>query len=191
MGKRLRSRLDLIYPDVSNQVKGKQWKQKCYNDKKQATQTFVNRDLVYSEDFSSAPEKWIPGISEKVTGRVSYQILLENSQILRHHVDSVRVRFPAQANPVPLQDIPVQDTSVPDSLEEDTYVFSPSTNNELVNSKTTSSGRNSESTARAPAAALEHTSSQRESTVCQDSNSTNSPVRRSSCPVVPPDRLTF
>ena len=41
MGKRLRSRLDLIYPDVSNQVEGKQWKQKCYHDKKQATRTFV------------------------------------------------------------------------------------------------------------------------------------------------------
>ena len=57
MGKRLRSRLDLIYPDVSNQVEGKQWKQKCYHDKKQATRTFINGDLVYSEDFSSAPEK--------------------------------------------------------------------------------------------------------------------------------------
>ena len=47
----------------------------------------------------------------------------------------------------------LQDTSVPDSLEEDTYVFSPSTNNEVVNSETSSSGRNGESTARAPAAA--------------------------------------
>ena len=85
---------------------------------------------------------------------------------MRRHVDSVRARFPAQANPVPLQDIPVQDTSVPDSLEEDTCVFSPSTNNEVVNSETSSSGRNSESTARAPAAAAapEHTSSQHEST---------------------------
>ena len=70
MGKRLRSHLDLIYPDVSNQVEGKQWKQKCYDDKKQATRTFLNGDLVYSEDFSSAPEKWIPGIIEKVTGPV-------------------------------------------------------------------------------------------------------------------------
>ena len=40
MGKRLRSRLDLIYPDVSSQVEGKQWKQKCH-DKKQETRTFV------------------------------------------------------------------------------------------------------------------------------------------------------
>ena len=71
---------------------------------------------VYSEDFTSAPEKWIPGIIEKVTGPVSYQIRLENGQIMRRHVDSVRARFLAQANPVPLQDIPVQDSSVPDSL---------------------------------------------------------------------------
>ena len=105
MGKRLRSCLDLIYPDVSNLVEGKQWKQKRYHDKMQATRTFVNGDLVYSEDFSSAPEKWIPGIIEKVTGPVSYQIRLENGQIMRRHVDSVRARFPVQANHVPIQDI--------------------------------------------------------------------------------------
>ena len=138
MGKRLRS-LDLIYPDIINQVEGKQWKQKCYHDKKQATRTFVNGELVYSEDFSSAPEKWIPGIIEKVTDPVSHHICLENGQIMRH-VDSVRARFLAQANPVPVQVIPVQDISVPDSSEENTYVFSPSTNNEVVNSETSSSG---------------------------------------------------
>ena len=92
MGKRLRS-LDLIYPDIINQVEGKQWKQKCYHDKKQATRTFVNGELVYSEDFSSAPEKWIPGIIEKVTDPVSHHICLENGQIMRH-VDSVSTLYP-------------------------------------------------------------------------------------------------
>ena len=58
-----------------------------------------NGDLVYSEDFSSALQKWIPGIIEKVTGAVSDQIRPENGQIMRRHVDSVRTRFLAQANP--------------------------------------------------------------------------------------------
>ena len=151
MGKRLCSRLDLTYPDVSIQVEGKQWKQKCYNDKKQATRTFLNGDLVYYEDFSSVPEKWIPGIIEKVTGPASYQTRLGNGQIMQRHVDSVRAHFPAQANPVPIPEIPVQDSSVQDNFEEDTYKCVQSKHKQRSgNSETSSSGRNSESTARAP-----------------------------------------
>ncbi len=42
MGKKLRSRLDLLYPDISHQVEGKQLKQKSNHDKKQSTRIFAN-----------------------------------------------------------------------------------------------------------------------------------------------------
>ena len=74
MGRRLRSRLDLLYPDVTDRVEGKQWEQKRIHDKKQATRTFARGDSVFAEDFLTALEKWIPGTIEKVTGPISYQI---------------------------------------------------------------------------------------------------------------------
>ena len=44
MGRRLCSRLDLLYPDVTDRVEGKQWEQKRIHDKKQATRTFARGD---------------------------------------------------------------------------------------------------------------------------------------------------
>ena len=89
MGRRHRSRLDLLYPDVTDRVEGKQWEQKRIHDKKQATRTFARGDSVFAEDFSTALEKWIPGTIEKVTSPVSYQIRLENGKTVRRHVDNI------------------------------------------------------------------------------------------------------
>ena len=53
MGRRLRSRLDLLHPDLPDKVKGKQWKQKLAHDTSLKDQTFQEGDEVYAEDFSA------------------------------------------------------------------------------------------------------------------------------------------
>ena len=67
--------MNLLHPDVSNTVTGKQQKQKEMHDKKRSVRQFVEGDLVYVENFSvSRRTRWIPGIVTKVTGPLSYQI---------------------------------------------------------------------------------------------------------------------
>ena len=85
LGKRLRSRLNLIYPDVSNQVEGKKCKQKCYHDKKQATRTFINGDLVSQGQSLQFPKvfnvctlqvyiEFTENVTPQVSGCVNYTV---------------------------------------------------------------------------------------------------------------------
>ena len=92
MGRRLRSRLDLLFPDLTPKVQNQQLKQKQSHDSKKPLRTFNVGDLVYAEDFTASPTKWIPGKVVKVTGPLSYSIELSDSTIARRHVDSVRAR---------------------------------------------------------------------------------------------------
>lgn len=92
MGRRLRSRLDLLHPDLSGKVESKQWTQKLAHDTTKSDRKFKEGDSVYAEDFSATTEKWIPGVIQKVTGPLSYHIQLGDGRVIRRHVDSVRSR---------------------------------------------------------------------------------------------------
>ncbi len=86
MGRCLRSRLDLLFPDVSSNVEDKQFKQKLAHDNMKSCRSFVVGEEVFAEDFSNSSEKW------KVTGPLSFQIDLSNGKTVRRHVDNVRKR---------------------------------------------------------------------------------------------------
>ena len=92
MGRRIRSRLDLLLPDLTSVVQDKQLKQKQAHDKKKPDRNFIIGDTVFAEDFTASSEKWLPGVVQKVTGPLSYQIELSNGQIVRRHIDSIRAR---------------------------------------------------------------------------------------------------
>ena len=69
MGRRLRSRLDLLFPDVSQQVETQQQRQKHSHDSTKPKRTFSIGDLVYAENFSvPSTVKWLPGKVVQVTG---------------------------------------------------------------------------------------------------------------------------
>ena len=93
MGRRLRSRLDLLYPSIATRVESHQEKQKESHDTKRPLRTFQVGDLVYAENFSGLP-KWIPASIVKVTGPLSYELELSDSKEIkwRRHVDSIRGR---------------------------------------------------------------------------------------------------
>ena len=80
MNRRLRSHLDLFYPDVSGKVESRQAKQKELRDQRSLRQ-FTENDQVYVQDFTT-----------KVTGPLSYMIELQDGMIVRRHVDHVRKR---------------------------------------------------------------------------------------------------
>lgn len=92
MGRRLRSRLDRLFPDLSDTVQSQQSKQAQQHDSTKPLRTFKIGDRVYVKDFSTTPITWIPGKVVKVTGPLSYQVELLSGRVVRRHVDAVRSR---------------------------------------------------------------------------------------------------
>ena len=91
-GRRLRSRLDRLFPDHTVRVQDQQLKQAQQHDTSKPLRTFKVGDTVYVRDFSTPSSTWIPGEVTKVTGPLSYHVQLESGQVVRRHVDAVRKR---------------------------------------------------------------------------------------------------
>lgn len=116
MGRRLRSRLDLLFPDVSRRVESQQTRQKQSHDSSKPVRTFAVGDLVYAENFSpSAMVKWTPGKIAKATGPLSYHIQLTDGSIVRRHVDHMRRRESVSTQEPPAPVGPVDPLILPDS----------------------------------------------------------------------------
>ena len=92
MNCRLRSRLDLLYPDVSRKVETQQNKQKQAHDNARPMQSFTEGDSMYAEDFTASACKWNPGTVVEATGPLSYTVRLHSGAIVRRHVDNLRRR---------------------------------------------------------------------------------------------------
>ena len=85
MGRRLRTHLDLLHPDISK-VQDKQ--QKEVSGK--APRTFKVGDKLFAKNFHGT--KWIPVVVSKVTGPLSYHVNTSDGLTLRRHVDHLRIR---------------------------------------------------------------------------------------------------
>lgn len=90
LGRRLRSRLDLVVPVPARRVEEKQWSQKANYDVKAKARSFNTGDWVLVRNHSSG-DKWLPGTITKQTGPVSYQVEVEGT-VRRCHVDQLKRR---------------------------------------------------------------------------------------------------
>ncbi len=108
-GRRLRSRLDRVFPDVTPRVERQQLKQAEQHDNSKPLRTFAAGDQVYVKDFTTTPHSWITGTIVKATGPVSYQVELLSGLVVRRHVDAVR-RRDTQSPPSPPTDTSSQST---------------------------------------------------------------------------------
>jgi len=100
MGRRLRSRLDRLFPDLTTRVESKQLKQAEQHDTTKPLRKFSVGDTVYTKDFATTPPKWIPGKVTRVTGPLSYCVELASGKVVRRHVDAIRCRD-ARCEPTP------------------------------------------------------------------------------------------
>ena len=89
MGRRPRSPLDMLFPDVGKTVEKAQEKQKKYHDNSKKLRIFSVGDKVLAKNFRSSRPKWLVGEVVKVSGPLSYVIKLTNG---RRHVDYVKKR---------------------------------------------------------------------------------------------------
>ena len=93
MGRKLRSRLDLMQPSLTSRVQQSQMTQKKNHDTKKPYRQFAEGDLVYAENFSTnIGTKWLPGKIDEVTGPLSYVIKFTEGNKVRRHVDHIKAR---------------------------------------------------------------------------------------------------
>ena len=91
MGRRPRSRLDLVHPDVGVRVKRKQQVQKRQHDKRAKVRHLEIDDKVFVRDFPGG-KTWLPGSVVETQGPLSFIVDLEDGRRVRRHIDHVRLR---------------------------------------------------------------------------------------------------
>jgi len=91
-GRKLRSRLDLLKPDITARVQQKQLKQKESHDRHARDRCLDVGDSVFTRNFSKG-DKWLPGRIVERTGPVSFKVELEGEGLIwRRHQDLIRKR---------------------------------------------------------------------------------------------------
>ena len=91
MGRRPKSRLDLLYPDLQKEVLSKQVKQKSYADRSARVREFHVGDLVYARNYAMG-KTWLPATVLGVDGPVSFVVRLDDGRIWRRHSEQLRNR---------------------------------------------------------------------------------------------------
>ena len=137
LGRRPRSRLDLLHPDTAQRVVHKQEGQGQSQNRGRHVRQFEEGDPVYMRNFRRG-DKWIAANIHRKTGPVSYQVRLEEGQITRRHVDHLRQRCRSQHNqpagnsevlvdgPSPRDHLPTEDQVNPGPAREETPERLPS-----------------------------------------------------------------
>ena len=110
LGRRPRTRLDLVRPNAAERVEEKQQQQKAQHDRKAKPRTFRLGDTVFVKNFG-AGQRWLPGQIVDVSGPVSFHVLLEDGRRKRCHQDQLRSRVVDDGDPDTTQGGP--DSSFP------------------------------------------------------------------------------
>ena len=89
LGRRPRTRLDLLKPNIAERVERKQEDQKARYDKKAKSRTFHVGNHVFVKNFG-AGSKWLPGKIVNMSGPVSFLVELEDGRSRRCHQDHLK-----------------------------------------------------------------------------------------------------
>ena len=91
MGRRLRTRLDLLKPNTADRVESKQFQQKAKHDSTAKARVFHVGQAVFMKNVNSS-RRWLPGRIVQVTGPVSFLVQLDDGRQKRCHQDQLRSR---------------------------------------------------------------------------------------------------
>ena len=87
-GRKLRSHLDHLQPNLGDTVRQSQARQKAAHDSHAKTQDFAVGDLVYVQNYGQGP-KWLEGKLVEVLGSVVYNVLLEDGRQVKRHAEQL------------------------------------------------------------------------------------------------------
>ena len=91
LGRRPRSRLDLLKPNTADRVESQQAAQVKHHNKHSRVRSFKIGDPVFVRNYHSG-DKWMAGEIQEKSGPVSFCVKLQDGRIRRCHVDQVRYR---------------------------------------------------------------------------------------------------
>ena len=98
LGRRPRTRLDLLKPNTAERVERKQQEQKVRHDERARQKSFSVGDAVFAKNFG-AGDRWLPGKIVKVAGPVSFHVQLEDGRQRKCHQDQLRARVVGNGSP--------------------------------------------------------------------------------------------
>ena len=86
------SHLDLILPNIKENIRQQQRKQKRQHDVHSKARTFKPGDYVLVHNFSKTAEShWLPGVIKELSGTNAYKVHLDfDGNIVRRHADHIR-----------------------------------------------------------------------------------------------------
>lgn len=88
LGRRPRSRLDLLKPNTAERVERNQQKQKDRHDQSSRERNFAVGEDVFVWNYLQG-DQWLPGSIEQKTGPVSYRVKLTNGKVIHCHHDQI------------------------------------------------------------------------------------------------------
>ena len=97
LGKRLRTRLDLLKPNTASHVESKQMQQKSVHDRTARPRKFVIGGKVYVRNYGQGP-RWLSGEVVDTSGPVSCVVQLSGGGRRRCHHDQLRPRYSSMEN---------------------------------------------------------------------------------------------
>ena len=123
LGRKVRTRLDLLKPNVASRVEAQQSKQKEAHDGQARVRNFDVGDTVYARNFRPG-DAWLPGEIVALSGPVSCRIKLTAGQVVRRHQDQIRKRIHRDQPQLPVFDFspttPLSETVGTDDPDRDT-----------------------------------------------------------------------
>lgn len=94
-GRNIRTRLDLLKPNVSVRVRKEQDRQKLHHDTRSKEREFEIEQAVWVRNYRDGP-KWIKGVVVDKLGPVSYLVKTMNGDLWRRHVDQLRAAMDSE-----------------------------------------------------------------------------------------------
>ena len=91
MGRKLRSALTLLKPDLGARVQKQQQAMEASSGSRRDVRVFEIGDLVWVRNFGVG-EKWLAGMVQKKSGAVDYRVRLEAGQVVHRHIDQLLKR---------------------------------------------------------------------------------------------------
>ena len=92
LGRNIRSRLDLLKPNLEQKVAEKQRRQQFDHDKHSRMRQFSDGDKVFVKNQGRG-ETWLPGRIIESSGPVSFKVQLQDGRTISRHQDHLRKRF--------------------------------------------------------------------------------------------------
>ena len=119
LGRRPRSRLDLLHPDISRRFRQRQWNQKEGHDQHCRQRELSAGQTVWVRNPGTG-RQWFPGTISQVLSHQRFRVSLEDGCIVDRHIDHVRrrVAVPGKNRPEPSTDPVPPDLDVSEDSPE-------------------------------------------------------------------------